>query len=77
MPDHACLQESRIGRNERDIQDLWERREDDKRDFNKSIGKVHDRVDGIKNWIIMGMGTMALYFGVSIVQFVFNWISKQ
>lgn len=77
MPDHTCFQESRITRNEKDIQDIWEKREDDRKEIQKSIGKVHDRVDGIKNWFIVGMGSMTLYFIVAIVQFIFNWIVKQ
>lgn len=68
---------NRIGRNENDIQDLWKHRETDRANTDQSLQRLHNRVDGMKNWVIAGMGSMLLYFGIAILNFLLNWVSSK
>jgi hypothetical protein len=71
-----CTEEARIRRNEEDIQDLWKHRETDRSANERGHERMHERIDAMKNWVIAGMGSMMLYFGVVFIQFVLNWISE-
>lgn len=78
--DYFCKEHSdhrsRLKRNESDIQDLWKHREQDRQENVDSFRRLHERIDGMKNWVITGMASMSLYFAVAIVQFILNWIAK-
>jgi len=81
MPAEDFCQEhsdhrTRIRRNENDIQDLWKHREADRGENAESFRRIHQRIDGMKNWVIAGMGSMLLYFAVTLVQFILSWVSK-
>lgn len=74
--DHTCYQESRITRNEKDIQDIWDKREGDKKEVSDSLRYVHGRIDAMKNWFVIGMGSMTLYFLVVIVEFLLKSVAE-
>jgi hydrogenase maturation factor len=68
--------ENRLKRNESDVQDLWKHREKDREVNEKAHARIHGRIDAMKNWVMGGMASMILYFGITILKFVLDWIAK-
>ena len=67
---------NRIERSEDDIQDLWKAREQDRKDTNESFRRLHGRIDGMKNWIVAGMGSMLIYFLTMIANVAIEFVKK-
>lgn len=66
--------DNRIDRNETDIQTIMQSREVDREIRRRETQRIHDRIDAMKNWVIAGMGSMMLYFGVAIFNFVMKMV---
>lgn len=69
--------DNRIERNESDIAEGRQNREADLEANLKAHERIHGRIDTMKNWVIAGMGSMLLYFGVAFLKFVLDWVSTK
>lgn len=40
----------------------------------KAIDKAHERIDGMKNWVIAGMTSLILQLVIMLIAVIFAWV---